>query len=297
MNLDTLSGVHTAMATPMDDQGEIAWADLEKLVHRQIGDGINGLVAVGTTGESPTLNHEEHMQVVRKTVELAAGRVPVMAGTGSNSTREAESLTKQADEAGADSLLLVAPYYNKPTQEGLLNHFSRIAEVTKKPIVLYSIPGRCIIDIGIETVARLHERYPHICAIKEAGGTPERVSQLKQVMGEDFVIISGDDSQTLPFMSVGAKGVISVASNVVVKDLVEMVKLANANDFRAARAIHERYYTLFGTLFIESSPAPVKHALQLMGHFSTNKVRAPLASMSEENKPALEAVLKHLNLI
>ncbi len=290
-----LDGTHTALATPMANK-DVDYAGLEKLIQTQIEAGIEGVLAVGTTGESPTLSHSEHCEVVRKTVEFAGGQSLVIAGSGSNSTREAERLSREAQDSGADALLLVAPYYNKPTQDGLLQHFSRIAGAVERPIILYSIPGRCGIEIGVDTVARLYESFPHVCAIKEAGGSCERVSRLRQKLGPEYTILSGDDSLTLPFMSVGARGVISVASNVIPTEVKKIVDLANENDFRSANALHERFYPLFTTLFIESNPGPVKAVLQAMGTIASDTVRLPLAPLSESSREPLLAVTRKLGI-
>ncbi len=290
-----LHGTHTALATPMANR-EVDYASLEKLIQTQIDAGIEGVLAVGTTGESPTLSHDEHEEVVRKTVEFAKGKSLVVAGSGSNSTREAERLSREAQDSGADALLLVAPYYNKPSQEGLLQHFSRVAEAVEIPIILYSIPGRCGIEIGIDTCARLYEKHPHVRAIKEAGGSCERVSQLRQKLGAEYTILSGDDSLTLPFMSVGAQGVISVASNVAPAQVKQMVDLANSNDFQAASALHKRLYPLFTTLFIESNPVPVKAVLKNQGTIAEDIVRLPLAALSEDSRATLAAVTRNLGL-
>ncbi len=286
----------TALVTPMRD-GAVDYAGLEALVERQIAEGINGLVAVGTTGESPTLSHQEHNDVIHAVAKTAAGRVPVVAGAGSNSTSEAVSLTKEADaDAGVSGILQVAPYYNKPSQEGLFRHFSAIAEATEKPIILYSIPGRCGIEIGVDVCARLYEKHPHVCGIKEAGGTPERVSELRQVLGDDYLITSGDDSQTLPFISCGAQGVISVASNRVVGDLVAMVDAALAGKSAEAEALHRKYYALFKVLFIEPNPVPVKLAMHRAGIIASPEVRLPLCEMSQGNVARLYAILDMLGL-
>ncbi len=233
MKLRPLTGAITALVTPFRN-GEVAYDDLRKLVEYQIKGGIDGLVPVGTTGESPTLSHEENIEVVRAVVEAARGRVPVVAGTGSNSTAEAVELTRLAHAAGADAMLVVAPYYNKPAPEGLFRHFAAIADTTDRPIILYSIPGRCGIEIGVPVIERLRARYRHVRWIKEAGGSVDRVDQLKQALGSDVTVLSGDDSLTLPFMAVGAEGVISVASNLMVREISRMVREALANDFAAA---------------------------------------------------------------
>jgi 4-hydroxy-tetrahydrodipicolinate synthase len=290
-----LQGTHTALATPMANR-EVDYVSLEKLIQTQIDTGIEGVLAVGTTGESPTLSHDEHSEVIRKTVEFANGKSLVLAGSGSNSTREAERLSREAQDSGADALLLVAPYYNKPTQEGLFHHFSRVAEVVEVPIILYSIPSRCGIEIGVDTCTRLYEKHPHVCAIKEAGGSCERVSQLRQALGHEYTILSGDDSLTLPFMSVGAKGVISVASNVIPAEVKKMVDFANNNDFQSATAVHERFYPLFNTLFIESNPVPVKAVLKAQGTILDEVVRLPLCPISESSLKTLLGVTHNLGL-
>lgn len=294
MKLRPLTGTITALATPFND-GQVCYEDLKKLVAFQIKRGINGVVPVGTTGESPTLSHEEHMEVIRFVIAEARGRVPVIAGTGSNSTREAIELTTLSHEAGADAMLVVAPYYNKPSQEGLFRHFSAVAEATDRPIVLYSIPGRCGIEIGVGVIERLRAKYRHVAWVKEAGGSVDRVDQLKQAMGRDITVLSGDDSLTLPFIAVGAEGVISVASNLYVREIGRMVGLALANDFAGAARIHRRLYPAFKTLFIEPNPVPMKYALKRAGLFRSDEVRSPLCGMTEASTAALEQVLARLD--
>jgi 4-hydroxy-tetrahydrodipicolinate synthase len=289
-----LTGTLTALVTPFQD-GRVAYADLRKLTAHQIRSGIDGLVPVGTTGESPTLSHEEHMEVIRFVIAEARGRVPVVAGTGSNSTHEAVELTRLSHESGADAMLVVAPYYNKPSQEGLFRHFSAVAEATDKPIILYSIPGRCGIEIGVGVVERLRARYRHVAWIKEAGGSVDRVDQLKQALGRDLTVLSGDDSLTLPFMAVGAEGVISVASNLYARDITRMVRLALRNDFTAAAKLHRRLYPVFKTLFIEPNPVPIKAALLRAGIITSDEVRSPLCGMTAANAKALEQVLARLD--
>jgi len=296
MNTTQFSGVHTALVTPMRG-GELARDDLESLVNTQIEGGINGIVAVGTTGESPTLSHEEHLEVIARAVRVAHGRVPITAGTGSNATSEAIGLVREADKAGADAHLQVAPYYNKPSQEGLFRHFSAIAAETERPVILYSIPGRCGIEIGIETLARLHEKHPHIIGIKEAGGSTDRVAQIRQQLGPCFLILSGDDSMTLPFLCMGAHGVISVASNLVVDDLEKMVAQAGAGNLSDAGEIARRYYPLFRDLFLEPNPVPIKHALKRAGLISSEEVRLPLCPMAEATRTRLDQTLQSLDLI
>ena len=270
----------------------VAYDDLRKLVEFQIKSGINGLVPVGTTGESPTLSHEEHLDVIHAVIETTRGRVPVIAGTGSNSTHEAVDLTTLATEAGADAVLVVAPYYNKPSQEGVFRYFCAVAEATDKPVILYSIPGRCGIEISVPVVERLRAKYPHVRYIKEAGGSVDRVDQLKQALGKDITVLSGDDSLTLPFMSVGAEGVISVASNLFAKEVVQLVNTALANDLAKATKLHRKLYPIFKTLFIEPNPVPVKIALARAGIIGSSEVRSPLCEMSKANEQTLIATLK-----
>ena len=284
------TGTYTALVTPFR-QGAVAYEELRKLVDLQIKAGISGLVPVGTTGESPTVTHEEHLDIIRCTIQAARGRVPVIAGTGSNSTQEAIDLTKAADAAGADGLLLVAPYYNRPTQEGLFRHFAKIAEVTAKPIILYSIPGRCGVEISVPVIARLRARFPHVSHVKEAGGSVDRVDQIISALGDSVTVLSGDDSLTLPFMAVGAQGVISVASNLYPREVSRMVALALAHDYPKARALHRRLYPVFKTLFIESNPSPVKLAMRQAGLIRSEEVRLPLCPVSAASRKTLLASL------
>lgn len=290
------AGTHTAIVTPFRN-GQIDEAALEKLVNFQFDNGVTGVVPCGTTGESPTLDHDEHTRVVKLTAEFAKGRGVVMAGTGSNSTREAVELTKAAEAAGATAILQVAPYYNKPTPDGLLEHFKQVAQATKLPIMLYSIPGRCGIEIGIDVVSKLHAACPNVCAIKEAGGNPERVSQMKQVLPENFEILSGDDSLTLPFMSVGAVGVVSVASNIIPKQVSDLVKLALKNDYAGALKLHRQYYPLLSAfLKLATNPIPIKTAMALAGHVGP-ELRLPLYPMDAAKTKELETTLKQLGII
>ena len=286
-----LTGAITALATPFRGQ-DVSFGDLKRLVEHQIKGGIDGLVPVGTTGESPTLTSEEHMDVIRATIEIARGRVPVIAGTGSNSTAEALEYTQMADEAGADAVLIVTPYYNKPSQEGLFRHYAAIADETDLPIILYSIPSRCSIEIGVPLLERLRSKYSHIAWIKEAGGSVDRVDQIKRALGSDMTVLSGDDSLTLAFMASGAEGVISVASNLIPRDIVKLVRLAQANDYAAATKVHQRLYPLFKALFIEPNPVPLKAAMAKAGIFTSEAVRLPLCTMGSESRAALNKALK-----
>lgn len=293
MKLRPLTGTITALVTPFR-HGEIAYDDLAKLVNYQIKGGIDGLVPVGTTGESPTLSHEEHMEVIRATIAAARGRVPVIAGTGSNSTHEAVELTRLAHAAGANAMLVVAPYYNKPSQEGLFGHFSAVAEATDRPIVLYSIPGRCGVEIGVPVIERLAARYKHVRWIKEAGGSVDRVDQLKHALGADITVLSGDDSLTLPFLSVGAEGVISVASNLFVREVGQLVKSALAGDFTKARKLHRKLYPVFKAIFVEPNPVPIKAALVKAGLIGSAEVRPPLSPMTDATMETLTKALAPL---
>ena len=290
----TFAGAHTALATPFR-AGAFDEAAFRSIIAGQIAGGISGIIPVGTTGESPTLDHSEHMRVIEAAVEAAAKKCLVIAGTGSNSTAEAIDLTLAAEKAGADAALLVAPYYNKPSPEGLYRHFGAIAEAAKFPLVLYSIPGRCGIEIPVETTARLARDFKNIAAIKEAGGSVERVNQLRAALPDSFEILSGDDSLTLPFMSVGAVGVISVASNLIPAEVSAMVRHQLSGESAKALAIHRKYYPLFKDLFIEPNPVPVKFALARLGQ-CTADVRLPLCEMSAANSKRLTETLEKLGL-
>lgn len=289
------AGTYTALVTPFQND-QVDEAAFARLIEGQIAGGVTGIVPVGTTGESATLDHAEHNRVIELGVKAAAGRCKVIGGTGSNSTSEAVSLTVEAEKLGCDGALLVAPYYNKPSQEGLYRHFAKIAEATKLPIILYSIPGRCGIEIGVEVTVRLAQDFPNIVAIKEAGGSVERVSQLRAALPPEFTILSGDDSLTLPFIAAGAEGVISVASNVIPAEVSALVKAALAGDFAKAREIHFQLYPLFKDLFIEPNPVPAKHALALRGEMRPD-VRLPLCEMGAATRAKLEATLRQLQLI
>jgi 4-hydroxy-tetrahydrodipicolinate synthase len=290
-----LTGTYTAIVTPFRD-GKVDTAAFKKLVEMQVRGGVDGIVPVGTTGESPTLDYKEHIEVISSAVEFAAGRIHVMAGTGGNSTSEAVYLTREAEKAGADSSLQVAPYYNKPTQDGLYRHFLEISRVTRLPIVLYSVPSRCGVEIGVQTVRRLAIASPRIVAIKEAGGNVDRVSQLRAALGRKFTILSGDDALTVPFMSVGAHGVVSVASNVAPRQVSRMVKACLAGDTAAALKWHDLLHPLFKDLFIESNPIPVKAALAMMGVIEP-EYRLPMSPMQPKNREILRATLKQCGVL
>jgi 4-hydroxy-tetrahydrodipicolinate synthase len=285
-----LTGAITALATPFHGK-DVSFGDLKKLIEHQIRGGIDGIVPVGTTGESPTLTSEEHMDVIHAAIEFARGRVPVIAGTGSNSTAEALEYTRMSDEAGADAVLVVAPYYNKPSQEGLFRHYAALADATDLPIILYSIPSRCAVEIGVPVVERLRSRYPNVRWIKEAGGSVDRVDQLKRAMGDDITVLSGDDSLTLAFMASGAEGVISVASNLVPREISRMVRFAQQNDFARATKLHRKLYPLFRALFVEPNPVPLKAALARAGIISSEAVRLPLCPMESASRATLVRAL------
>lgn len=284
------TGTYTAIVTPFKN-GKLDLAAYERLMKLQIKAGVDGIVPVGTTGESPTLDFDEHIEVIRLAVKFVAGKVKVLAGTGANSTAEAIHLTKAAEKVGADGSLQVAPYYNKPTQEGLFQHFHAIARATKLPVVLYSIPGRCGIEIAVETVNRLAHDSVNIVGIKEAGGNADRVSQLRAALGDKFAILSGDDSLTLPFMAVGAQGVVSVASNVIPREVSQMVKAFAAGKPALALKYHAKFYPIFKDLFIETNPVPVKGALAMMGLIE-EECRLPLVPMAAANREKLRKTLK-----
>src|SRR5262245_53967463 len=288
------TGTYTAVVTPFKG-GKVDEVALEKLIKTQIKAGVDGIAPVGTTGESPTLDYEEHIQVIEAAVEFAAKKIKVLAGTGGNSTTEAIYLTKAAEEAGADGSLQVAPYYNKPTQEGLFQHFSAIATDTKLPIVLYSVPGRCGVEIGVDTTRRLADAHKNIVGIKEAGGSADRVSQLRAALGPKFTILSGDDSLTLPFMAVGAQGVVSVASNIIPREVSRMVEAFSSGKIAEAQKLHAKFYPLFKDLFIETNPVPIKAALAMMGVIE-EEYRLPLVRMSERNRDVLEKTLRSCGL-
>src|SRR6059058_3942506 len=283
-------GTFTALVTPFRNDG-IDVSAFETLIETQIAAGITGVVAIGTTGESPTLSHDEREQLIRLTVATANKRCLVIAGTGSNATEHAVADTKMAEKLGADGVLLVAPYYNKPSQEGLFRHFKAIAEATSLPIILYNIPGRCSVDIMPETVARLAKECRNIVTIKEASGSVDRVSELRARLPESFTILSGDDSLTLPFMSVGAVGVVSVASNLFPAEICALVRAYERDDAKLALNLHRKMFPLFKDLFIEPNPVPIKTALGWRGAMS-GEVRLPLCEMSEPNQARLRKTLE-----
>lgn len=292
--LTDFRGVFTALITPMRD-GAVDEAAFRKLVEWQIAEGIHGLVPCGTTGESPTLSHGEHMRVVELCVEIAKDKVPVMAGTGSNSTEEAIMLTRHAEEAGADAALVVAPYYNKPTQEGLYQHYRVIAESTSLPIFIYNIPGRAVVNMTDETLARLAE-IPNIAGVKDATGDLTRPLTLRQKLKKDFIQFSGEDMTTLAFNVQGGRGVISVASNLMPKQCAAIQEASLRGDYAEALALHEKLVPLCHVLFTETNPAPVKFAASLMGMCAPD-MRLPMVPLMPVTQENVRKVLSHLKLI
>ena len=289
-----LQGTITALVTPFAKDGSVDYGCLRTLVEDQVAGGVEGICAVGTSGESPTLSHEEHHLVIEKTIEFARGKCAIIAGTGANSTSEAISLTKAAIAmGGADACLQVTPYYNKPNAEGLYRHFMTVADLGL-PVILYNVPGRAGKEIPLDVVVRL-AKHPNIVAIKEAAGSVERVSAIKNLL-PDFTVLSGDDSLALPMMSVGAAGVISVASNVIPREMSDFIRLALAGKFVEARAAHAKYYQLFHDLFIDVNPVMVKEALWLMGKCE-RVFRLPLCETDDAKLAQMKSTLVALKLI
>jgi len=292
---EAFAGVGVALVTPFVN-GEVDFPALGRLVDWHIEQGTDVLVPVGTTGESPTVSYEEHIGIVGLAVKFAHGKIKVLAGTGGNSTSEAIYLTQAAEKLGADGSLQVAPYYNKPTQEGLFQHFREIAGKTKLPILLYSIPSRCGVEIAVDTVVRLAAACKNIIGIKEAGGSCDRVGQLRAALGPKFEILSGDDSLTLPFMALGADGAVSVASNVAPREVSQMIKALAAGQSEKALRLHQKLSPLFKDLFIETNPVPVKAALAMMGMIQ-EEYRLPLVPLSPANREKLRQTLKSSGLL
>ncbi|MGC9933556.1 4-hydroxy-tetrahydrodipicolinate synthase [Priestia aryabhattai] len=282
--------VLTAMVTPFDQNGEIDFNATKMLVEHLITNGTDGLVVAGTTGESPTLTTEEKIELFKCVVEAAAGRVHVIAGTGSNNTQASISLTKLAEETGVDGIMLVAPYYNKPSQEGLYQHFKTIAESTSLPVMLYNIPGRSIVNISVETIVRLSE-IPNVVSIKEASGNLDAMAEIISKTPSDFTLYSGDDGLTIPVLAIGGTGVISVASHIIGNDMQEMINAFKNGDVQKAAAIHRNLLPIMRTLFIAPSPSPVKAALNLNG-IQVGGVRLPMVPLSNKEQSALEKVLQ-----
>ena len=282
--------VLTAMVTPFDQNGEIDFNATKTLVEHLITNGTDGLVVAGTTGESPTLTTEEKIELFKCVVEAAAGRVHVIAGTGSNNTQASISLTKLAEETGVDGIMLVAPYYNKPSQEGLYQHFKTIAQSTSLPVMLYNIPGRSVVNISVETIVRLSE-IPNVVSIKEASGNLDAMAEIISKTPSDFTLYSGDDGLTIPVLAIGGAGVISVASHIIGNDMQEMINAFKNGDVQKAAATHRNLLPIMRALFIAPSPSPVKAALNLNG-IQVGGVRLPMVPLSNKEQSALEKVLQ-----
>ena len=294
-NAPLLQGSIVALVTPMNNHGEVDFENLKQLVEYHVQAGTDAIVSVGTTGESATLSIEENVKVILKTVEFAAGRIPVIAGTGANTTSEAVTMTKLLNNSGIVGCLSVVPYYNKPTQEGMYQHFKAIAECTDIPQILYNVPGRTGSDLLPETVGRL-SAIPNIIGIKEATGDISRVQKIKQLAGKDFFVFSGDDASCLEAMKLGAEGVISVTSNVAPKAMAEMCRLARQGHFSEAETINQRLMPLHKNLFIESNPIPVKWACYKLGLIADPTLRLPLTLLSESAQPVVLDALNFAGL-
>lgn len=291
------AGAHTALVTPFTEQGTIDADSFRRIISDQFENGIQGVVPVGTTGESATLTTEEHRRVIEIAVKEADGKGLVIAGTGSNSTHEAIDLTQSAELAGADAALLVTPYYNKPSQEGLFQHYRAVAESTELPLMLYSIPGRCHIEIEVDTILRLIDECPNIRAIKEAGGVTDRVRKFRESLPETFEILSGDDALTVDFMKAGAVGVVSVASNLIPGAMADIVRAMREGRIGDAEALDARYGDLFAAfLSLDTNPVPIKAALGLTGA-CLPKLRLPMVEMPEDKVEKLREILVRLELV
>ncbi len=282
-------GAYTAVITPFKD-GKIDYNALEVIIERQISEGIDGLIPMGTTGESPTVSFEEHQEFIVKVVRIVNGRVKVIAGTGANSTSEAVWLTKEAEDAGVDATLSVNPYYNKPTQRGLIAHYEEIAKSAKKPIILYNIPGRSGINFLPESVAELVKRTDRIAAMKEASGDIVQMMRLIELCGDRITLLSGDDNLLLPVLSIGGKGIISVLSNILPADIKKVVKLYSENKIDEAKAVFYKLLPLCRAMFLETNPIPIKAAMEMAGYCSGD-LRLPLVTISDDNRAALRKAL------
>ncbi|AWV45653.1 4-hydroxy-tetrahydrodipicolinate synthase [Hafnia alvei] len=291
------TGSIVALVTPMDDKGQVDRASLKKLIDYHVASGTSAIVSVGTTGESATLNHDEHVDVVLQTLDLADGRIPVIAGAGANATTEAIALSERFNNTGVVGCLTVTPYYNKPMQEGLFQHFKAIAEHTDLPQILYNVPSRTGCDMLPETIARLAE-IKNIVAVKEATGNLSRVSQIQELVNDDsFILLSGDDATALDFMQLGGQGVISVTANVAAREMAELCKLAAEGDFAKARKLNQRLMALHQQLFVEANPIPVKWACKVLGLIATDTMRLPMTPISDKARPVVEQALKHVGLL
>ncbi len=288
-------GLFTAIITPFDKKGGIDEEGLRNNIEFQLKNKVDGILPVGTTGESATLSEEEHKRVVEVAIDQVNRRALVLAGTGSNNTAEAVEYTKHAEDAGADAALMISPYYNKPTQEGVYQHYKKVAESVDIPIILYTVPSRTMVNIEPETTKRLSE-IQNIVGIKDASGNLNQVSQEVMLCGDDFSVLSGDDSLNLPIISLGGKGAISVVSNVAPKELGDLIREALKGNFREARKLHYRLYPLFKILFIETNPAPVKAAMNMMG-LAAGDPRLPLVPVRKDSEEKIQKVLEELDLL
>jgi len=291
----TFQGSIVAMVTPFKN-GKIDEPKVKELVELHVKSGTDAIVPCGTTGESPTLSHDEHRHMVELTVEAAAGRIPVIAGTGSNSTSDAIDLTKHAERAGAQGALVVNPYYNKPTQEGLYRHFRAVGEASTLPILVYNIQGRTAVNIETDTMARLARDCQNIVGVKEASGSLDQMSQVILACGPDFSVLSGDDNITLPLLVIGGRGVISVIANIVPRETSEMVHAALDGDWKRARELHYKLFPLARAAFLETNPIPIKEAMAMVGMLEP-EFRLPMCRMGDANRQKLRAILESYGLV
>ncbi len=289
-------GAITAIVTPFKENDIVDEQSLRSLVEFQVKNGIDGIVPCGTTGESPTLDYVEHQKVIEIVIDAVKGKIPVIAGTGSNSAREAIEMTKKAADSGADASLQVCPYYNKPTQEGLYRHFSAIAKAVDIPIIIYNIQGRTAVNMETSTLAKLAKEHSNIVGVKEASGNLSQMMDVINELSKDFTVLSGDDNITLPLMALGGKGVVSVASNIIPKEMHELTLHALNGNFEKARDMHYRLLPLFKGIFIETNPIPIKAALAMKGMI-TEAYRLPLCEMKAENKEKLKKILEDLKIV
>lgn len=289
-------GAMTAIVTPFKENGDLDEEALRKLVEFQIKNKIDGIVPCGTTGESPTLDYEEHDRVIEVVIEAARGKVPIIAGTGSNSAEEAIEMTKHAADAGADASMQVCPYYNKPTQEGLFRHFSAIAKAADIPMIVYNIQGRTSVNMETSTLARLAKEHSNIIGVKEGSGNLAQMMDVINELPKNFDVLSGDDNFTLPLMALGGKGVISVASNIIPREMHDLCECASKKNFEKARQMHYRLLPLFKGIFIETNPIPIKAALAMKGMIKES-YRLPMCEMKPENREKLRKILKGLKII
>jgi 4-hydroxy-tetrahydrodipicolinate synthase len=291
----TLSGSIVALVTPLRN-GRVDEAKLRELVEFQIASGTDGIVPCGTTGEDPGLTHDEHDRVVEVVIETAKGRVPIVPGTGSNSTAKTIELTRHAERVGASAALVVNPYYNKPTQEGLYRHFRAVAESVRIPVVVYNIQSRSAVNLETDTLVRLVRDCPNVTGVKEASGSLDQMSQVVAACGPDFAVLSGDDNLTLPLLAVGGRGVVSVVANLVPRDTSDMVHAALEGDFKRARELHHRLFPLFKAAFLETNPIPIKEAMAMVGMIEP-EFRLPMCRMSDANRERLKTVLRQFGLL